>query len=305
MEHSNILAAAQATPVYLDRSRTIDKMCEIISQAAVQKAALLVFPEVFIPGYPDWTWVVPNYRGDILNNLYALLLENAVSVDKGHLDPICKSAKFARMWVIVGMNERNTEASNQSLCNSVAIIDNHGTIRHIHRKLIPTGGERLVWERGDGKDLKTVRNEFATVGSLICWENYMPLARQALYNQGMEVLAAPTWDKSDNWIQSMQHIAREGGTYVISACMTLKMSDIPERLGFREFYPGDRKWINNGRSCIVSPKGKILAGPVEEKEEIIYAEFEKSDIAGAKRLFDVAGHYYRPDVFDFRVKGPS
>jgi nitrilase len=171
--------------------------------------------------------------------------------------------------------------------------------------LIPTGGERLIWGHGDGRDIKAIAASFGTIGSLICWENYMPLARQALYDQGMEILAAPTWDKSDHWIQSMQHIAREGGTYVISCCMGLRLDDIPDETGFREFYPGDRDWINTGRSCIISPRGKILAGPVEEREEIIFAEFDRAEIAASKRLFDVAGHYSRPDVFHFTVNTAS
>jgi nitrilase len=133
----------------------------------------------------------------------------------------------------------------------------------------------------------------------------MPLARQALYDQGMEILTAPTWDKSDNWIQSMQHIAREGGTYVISCCMTLRLDDLPVEYGFRDFYPGDREWINAGKSCIISPKGKFLAGPVEEEETLLYAVFDKLETAAAKRLFDVAGHYSRPDVFSFSFHSAS
>ena len=295
------IAAAQASPVYLDREKTIHKVCGLIMEASSKSAKLIVFPEAFVPGYPDWTWVVPNYRGDVLNNLYSKLLENSVSVDRGRLDTICRAAKSGKIWVVLGVHERNSEASDKSLYNSVVMIDDNGFICHVHRKLIPTGGERMVWGQGQGDDLKVVSSSFASIGSLICWENYMPLARQALYNQGMEILAAPTWDKSDNWIQSMQHIAREGGTYVISSCMALRMDDIPDAMGFREFYPGDREWINTGRSCIISPKGKILAGPIEEKEEIIYADFDPEEIASAKRLFDAAGHYSRPDVFKFAV----
>ncbi len=295
------IAVAQTSPVYLNRDETIGKVCILIKEAAAKSTKLIVFPEALIPGYPDWTWVVPNYRGDVLNNLYSKLLDNAISIEKGHLDPVCKAARSGKIWVVVGVHERNAEASDKSLYNSVVMIDEGGVVRHVHRKLIPTGGERMIWGQGDGSDLKTLKSSFATIGSLICWENYMPLARQALYNQGMEILASPTWDKSDHWIQSMQHIAREGGTYVISCCMTLRMHDVPDELGFKEFYPAEREWINSGRSCIISPKGNILAGPVEEKEEVIYADFDSAEIAGAKRLFDAAGHYSRPDVFRFEI----
>ena len=143
------IAAAQASPVFLNKKSTIEKVCEWIGQASSEKAKLVVFPEVFVPGYPDWTWVVPNYRGDILNDLYAKLLENAVSVGYGDLEPICKAAKAGKIWVVVGVHERNTEASDKSIYNAVILIDDAGAIRNIHRKLIPTGGERLIWGNGD------------------------------------------------------------------------------------------------------------------------------------------------------------
>ena len=130
----------------------------------------------------------------------------------------------------------------------------------------------------------------------------MPLARLALYEQGTQILVAPTWDKSPNWLQSMQHNAREGGTFVISACMALKMEDIPDEFEFKKLYPEGREWINTGNSCIINPKGQILAGPLEAKEEILYAELNMSEIIEAKRMFDVAGHYSRPNVFDFSIR---
>ena len=130
----------------------------------------------------------------------------------------------------------------------------------------------------------------------------MPLARNAIYESGAQILAAPTWDKSPNWLQSMQHIAREGGLFVVSVCMALKMDDIPGDYGFKKLYPKDREWINTGNSCIISPNGKILAGPLEGEEGILYADLELDQIISAKRMFDAVGHYSRPDVFNFSLK---
>lgn len=130
----------------------------------------------------------------------------------------------------------------------------------------------------------------------------MPLARNAIYESGAQILAAPTWDKSQNWLQSMQHIAREGGVFVMSTCMALKMEDIPNEYNFKKLYPEGREWINTGNSCIIAPNGQILAGPLEAKEGILYADIDLNQIVAAKRMFDVVGHYARPDVFEFKLK---
>lgn len=130
----------------------------------------------------------------------------------------------------------------------------------------------------------------------------MPLARQAIYETGAQILAAPTWDKSPNWLQSMQHNAREGGLFVISTCMAIRMDDIPDAYEFKHLYPEGRAWINTGNSCIIDPKGQIIAGPLEAEEGILYADITLSTITEAKRMFDVVGHYSRPDVFNFSIK---
>jgi nitrilase len=200
------------------------------------------------------------------------------------------------------MHERNSETSGTSLYNSLLFINEKGNIAGKHRKLIPTGGERLIWAQGDGSTLRSYETQAGKIAGLICWENYMPLARNAAYESGAQILAAPTWDKSPNWLQSMQHIAREGGLFVISVCMALNMDDIPDQYEFKKLYPIDRKWINVGNSCIICPKGQILAGPLEAAEGILYADTDLNMITEAKRLFDVVGHYSRPDVFNFSVK---
>jgi len=299
MNNIKKVAAAQISPVFLNKKRTVEKACKAILEAGESGAELIVFPEAFISGYPDWVWLIPNSKGAALNELYAELVENAISVGDQSTEALCKAAKTAGINVIMGMHERNTESSNASLFNSLLFIDDQGLIMGKHRKLIPTGGERLIWAQGDGQTLRAYNTSVGKLAGLICWENFMPLARNAIYEEGAQILAAPTWDKSPNWQQSMQHIAREGGLFVISACMPLKIEDIPDRYDFKNLYPEGREWINVGNSCIIGPNGKLLAGPLEGKEAILYAEIDLKEIIHAKRMFDATGHYSRPDVFDF------
>jgi nitrilase len=295
------IAAAQLTPIFLNKEKTVDKACAAISEAGKNGAELVVFPEVFISGYPDWTWLIPNSKSSILNELYVELVQNAMTIPDESTKQLCQAAKSAGIHVVIGMHERNTEASNSSLYNTLLFIDDEGNIMGKHRKLLATGGERLIWAQGDGSTLPVFDTPFAKLGGLTCWENYMPLARNAMYEGGTQILAAPTWDKSENWLQSLKHIAREGGMYVVSCCMAMRMKDIPDRYEFKESYPEGREWINSGNSCIVNPKGEIITGPLEMKEEIIYAEVDLNLVTESKRMFDAAGHYARPDVFKFKV----
>ncbi len=305
-KHNTIrVAAAQVTPIFLDKTNTIKKACEVIIEAGKHGAKLIVFPEAFVSGYPDWVWLIPNNKGAILNKLYVELIDNSISVPDELTAQLCNAAKKAKVFVSIGINERNSEASNSTLYNSILSINSDGEIVGTHRKLMPTGGERLVYSQGDGSTLNVYKTEYGKVGGLICWENYMPLARQAVYNKGTQILITPTWDKSDNWLTSLKHIAREGGVFLINCCTPLRLADIPDKYEFKELYPEGRDWINTGNSCILNPKGEIIAGPVKEKEEIIYADIDLSQITEAKRLFDVAGHYSRLDVFEFKVKNDS
>ncbi|WP_228851774.1 carbon-nitrogen hydrolase family protein [Aegicerativicinus sediminis] len=299
------VAAAQLSPIFLDKEKTVKKACAAILEAGENGANLIVFPEAFIAGYPDWVWLIPNSKGADLNELYLKLVENAVSVPDDSTVKLCESAKTAGINVVIGMHERNVETSNASLFNSLLFINDKGTILGKHRKLIPTGGERLIWSQGDGRTLSSYNTSVGKIAGLICWENFMPLARNAIYELGTQILVSPTWDKSPNWIQTMQHVAREGGLFVISTCMALRKNDIPDEYGFKKLYPEDREWINVGNSSIIAPNGKILAGPLEAKEGILYADINLQDIIKAKRMFDVVGHYSRPDVFNFKVNKPN
>jgi nitrilase len=296
------IASAQLAPVFLNKEKTVEKACAAIHEAAANGSKLIVFPEAFISGYPDWVWLVPNSNGAELNQLYVDLVKNAVSIPDHTTNQLCEAAKDAGINVVIGIHERNSETSGSSLFNSMLFIGDNGKILGKHRKLVPTGGERLVWAQGDGSTLRSYNTSAGQIAGLICWENFMPLARHAIYEAGTQILACPTWDKSPNWLQSMQHNAREGGMFIVSSCMAMNMDDIPDSYDFKKRYPEGREWVNAGNSCIINPKGQIIAGPLEAEEGIIYADINLDQTIEAKRMFDVVGHYSRPEVFDFSVR---
>jgi len=292
-------AAAQLSPVFLNKAKTVDKAVKAILEAGENGAKLIVFPESFIAGYPDWVWSIPANQNEQLNELYVKLVENAVSIPDDTTEKLCKAAKAANINVVMGMNERNTETSNASLYNTILFINDKGIILGKHRKLIPTNCERLIWAQGNGSTLKAYDTSIGKIGGLICWENFMPLARNAIYEAGTQIYVAPTWDKGANWLGSMQHVAREGGLFVVSACMTLHIDDLPKEL--KKIYTTGKEWISTGNSCIINPKGEIIAGPLDAKEGLLYADINLQEIIAAKRRFDSVGHYARPDVFNFSI----
>jgi nitrilase len=296
------VAAVQATPVFLDREATIDKACELIAIAGREGARLIVFPEAFIPSYPEWVWGIPPGEQGLLNELYAELLSNSVTIPSDATDRLCEAARLANAYVVMGMSERNVEASGASLYNTLLYIDAQGEILGKHRKLVPTGGERLVWAQGDGSTLQVYDTPLGKLGGLICWENYMPLARYAMYAWGTQIYVAATWDRGQPWLSTLRHIAKEGRVYVIGCCIAMRKDDIPDRYSMKQKYYAEMdEWINIGDSAIVNPEGEFIAGPVRKQEEILYAEIDPRMMQGPKWMLDVAGHYARPDVFQLTV----
>jgi nitrilase len=296
------VAAAQAAPVFLDRAATVDKACALIAEAGRAGARLIAFPEAFIPTYPDWVWAVPPGEEGLLNELYAELLANAVTLPGPEAQRLCQAARQAQVHVVMGLSERNAEGSGASLYNTLLYIGAQGDILGKHRKLVPTGGERLVWAQGDGATLQVYDTPLGRLGGLICWENYMPLARYALYAWGVQLYVAATWDRGEPWLSTLRHIAKEGRLYVVGCGMALRKDDLPDRYAFKhKFYAHAGEWINVGDSAIVNPDGEFIAGPVREREEILYAEVDPRQMRGPKWMLDVAGHYARPDVFQLTV----
>jgi nitrilase len=210
------LAVVQAAPVFLNKAATVEKACAYIQQAAAAGASLVAFPESFIPAYPDWVWAVPPGEDGLLGELYAEFFEQSLEVPGPETLRLCQAAREAGVYVVLGFSERSPQISPASLYNSLLYIDPHGSILGVHRKLVPTGGERLVWAQGDGSTLQVYDTPLGKLGGLICWENYMPLARYALYAWGVQIYVAATWDRGEPWLATLRHIAREGRMYVLS-----------------------------------------------------------------------------------------
>ncbi len=286
------VAAVQATPVFLDRAATVEVAARHVVSA---NAELVVFPESFVPGYPDWVWRrSPMSDGD----WYARFVANAVRVEGTDLEPLRDAAHDAGTTVAVGVTERSR---SDTLYNTVVYIGATGEIVGRHRKLVPTGAERLVWGNGNDHLLTVIDVGGVTVGSLICWENYMPLARMAMYERGIDVLLAPTWDNSDEWVPTLRHIAKEGQIFVIGVTAFLRGCDVPRDLpDADEMYGGDDDFMSRGNTTIVAPGGEVLAGPLIGEAGVVSAELDLSRIAAGRRMFDPTGHYARPDVLSLR-----
>lgn len=297
------IAVIQESPVLLDRQKTIEKAVQLIEQAASAGAELIVFPEAYISGYPAWIWRLrPGSDWGTSEALHSRLLDSAVDIDAGNLKSLCDAAKRRKVSIVCGMNERDGQLSKATLYNTVVIIGAEGHILNRHRKLMPTNPERMVWGFGDGSGLNVVDTPAGRIGTLLCWENYMPLARYALYSQGVEVYVAPTYDSGNGWLGTMQHIAREGRCWVICSGVALTNDDIPTDFPDREsLYPATEEWINPGDSSVIAPGGDIIAGPMRKEKGILYAEVDSKRVGPAKRDLDITGHYSRPDIFTLNV----
>jgi nitrilase len=296
------IAVVQAAPVVLDREATVSKACELIAKAGRSGARLVVFPEAFIPTYPDWVWRIPPGQHRVLADIYAELLEQSVEIPGPVTEELSQAARRADVYVAMGLNERNANASNASLYNTLLYIGPEGHLVGKHQKLVPTAPERMVWAQGDGSTLEVYDTSLGKLSGLICWENYMPLARYSLYAWGVQIYLAPTWDNGEPWLSTLRHIAKEGRAYVIGCSMIMRKEDIPDRFDFKaKYYSEVGEWINKGDSAIVSPDGKFVAGPLNAEEGILYAELDPRQLRGSKWNLDVAGHYARPDVFSLTV----
>jgi nitrilase len=296
------IAVVQAAPVVLNREATVTKACGLIAEAGRSGARLVVFPEAFIPTYPDWVWRIPPGQHRVLADMYAELLEQSVEIPSPVTERLSQAARQAGVYVAMGLNERNAQASNASLYNTLLYIGPEGDLLGKHRKLVPTAPERMVWAQGDGSTLEVYDTSLGKLGGLICWENYMPLARYTLYAWGVQIYLAPTWDNGEPWLSTLRHIAKEGRAYVIGCSIAMRKQDIPDRFEFKaKYYSEVGEWINKGDSAVVSPDGKLVAGPLNAEEGILYAELDPRQMRGSKWNLDVAGHYARPDVFRLTV----
>lgn len=297
------VAVVQAAPVLFNREATIEKTCDLINQAAGRKAQLILFPEAFIPAYPRGLafGTVVGSRSPVGRRVWQRYWENTVEVPGPSTAALGAAAKKAKAYLAIGVIERDTQRNNSTLYCTLLYFGPDGRLLGKHQKLKPTGGERLIWGEGDGSTLTVIRTEIGNIGGLICWENYMPLARMAIYNKGVEFYLAPTADARDTWQATLRHIACEGRCFVLGCNQFVTKDMYPADLEGLDELDGLPDIICRGGSAIISPLGKVLAGPLLDEEGTLVADLNLSLIARSKFDFDVVGHYARPDVFQLSV----
>lgn len=294
-------SVVQLAPVFFDKKKTLEKIGQYIRKSAKEKSRIILFPEVIIPGYPRGLifGTAVGGRTPEGREMFLRYWENAIEVPGPETAQLAKWAREAKAYVVVGVTEKD-KVSDTLYC-TLLYFSPQGQLIHRHRKIKPTAAERILWGEGDGSDLNVIDTPFGKVGGLICWENYMPLARMTLYQQGLEVYMAPTADCRDSWQATLTHIACEGRCFVLGCNQYLT----------KEHYPADLKkkvvadspaLPSSGGSVIIGPLGKTLAGPLFGKEGVLTAEIDHREIIKAKMDFDVIGHYARPDVFGFTWK---
>jgi nitrilase len=303
VDGSTKVGVVQRPPVLLDRSASMTIAIEAVAEVAAAGARLVVFPETFIPGYPAWIWSLrPGGDYELSEDLHAKLLEASVDLTTDDLKPLRAAAAEHGVVVVCGIHEREGSFSRSTLYNTLVTIGADGSLLNRHRKLIPTNPERMVWGQGDASGLRVIDTDFGRLGGLICWENYMPLARYALYAQGVQIYVASTWDSGDTWLSSMRHIAAEGRCWVIGSGCALNSRDIPDTFPSRStLFTDPDAWINSGDSVVVAPGGQVVAGPLRDEYGILYFDLGADTSSSAHRTLDVAGHYGRPDVFSLTV----
>ncbi len=296
------IAVVQVPPVLFDRAATLARAVEAVDRAGEEGARLVVFPETYVGGYPVWIWRTKPADFALASELHRRLLESSVDLTADHLAPLRDAARRRNVTVVCGVQERDGEFSRTTLYNTVVTIGPDGTILNRHRKLVPTNPERMVWGMGDATGLRVVDTPAGRIGALICWENFMPLARFALYADGVELYIAPTWDQGDDWVASMCHIAREARAWVISGAICMQAKDLPADFPSRAaLYPDDEEWLNSGDAVVVDPRGAVVAGPMRRERGMLYAECDLGSVAVARRALDLSGHYARPDVFRLEI----
>jgi nitrilase len=299
------VACAQLEPVILDRDATIEKLAAGAAEIAARGARLAVFPEAFIPAYPSSTWAraLAGWAEEGAKEAFALLAREAVEIPGPAERRLGEIAREHELWLVTGVTERDP-ARPGTLYNSLLYHSPEGELALKHRKLVPTNHERLVWGPGDGGGLRALDTPIGRLGGLICWENYMPLARFALYESGVELYIAATADDGEAWQSTLVHIARESRAFVISPSHFQRASAYPDDFPLRKLLEG-HDVIGRGGSAVLAPDGSYLAGPLYDEEGVLYAELDPARLDAERQRFDAAGHYHRPDVLRLDVTTPT
>jgi nitrilase len=297
------VAVVQAAPILFDHDATLAKTCRLVAEASRQGARLILFPEAFIPAYPRGLafGTVVGGRTPEGRRTWEAYWRGAVEVPGPATEAIGEAARQAGAYVAVGVIERDRDFSGGTLYCTLLYVGPDGRLLGKHRKLKPTAGERLIWGEGDGSTLTVVPTEFGTVGGLICWENYMPMARMAMYAKGVGIYLAPTADARDSWQATLRHIACEGRCFVLGCNQFVTKAMYPADLVGVEDLADQPDVLCRGGSVIVGPLGDVLAGPLFGEEGILTADLDLGEIPRSRFDFDVVGHYARPDVFQLTV----
>ena len=301
------VAVIQAAPVLFNREASVEKACQLIQEAASQGAQILLFPEAFIPAYPRGLsfGMVVGSRSPEGRRTWQGYWDNAVELPGPQTEALRKAVRQAGVYLAIGVIERDTEFSQGTLYCTLAYFGPDGKLIGKHRKLKPTGAERLIWGEGDGSTLTVLDTKFGKIGGLICWENYMPLARMAMYGKGVELYLAPTADARETWQPTLRHIACEGRCFVLGCNQFVTKDMYPDTLEGISELDTQPEVMCRGGSVIISPFGDVLAGPLYDQEGILHAELDMGEIIRGKVDFDVVGHYARPDVFQLIVNEKS
>lgn len=296
------VAVVQAGSVPFDTEACVDKAVRLTADAAATGAKVVLFPEAFIAGYPKGLsyGLVVGARDPVGREEFRLYLDAAIEVPGIHTLRLGEAAAAAGVYLVIGVIEREL---GTCYC-TVLFFGPDGSLLGKHRKLMPTALERMIWGFGDGSTLTVVDSPYGRIGSVICWENYMPMLRMAMYAKNVALYCAPTADDRDTWLSSMRHVALEGRCFVLSACQFLRRKDFPDTVRVSLGESPDAVLMRGG-SAIIGPLGNVLAGPNFEGETILTAELDLGDIGRGKFDFDVAGHYSRPDVFRLIVNEAS
>jgi len=297
------VAVIQAAPVFFDRDATVAKIGALTAEAASNKARLILFPEAFIPAYPRGLsfGAVVGSRTPDGRRLWARYWANSVPVPGPTTEALGGMARRARAYLAVGVIEQEAEFGRGTLYCTLLYFGPDGALLGKHRKLMPTAAERVIWGQGDGSTLTVLDTEIGRIGGLICWENYMPLARMALYAKGVQIYLAPTADARETWQGTLRHIACEGRCFVLGCNQFVAKSHLPASLEGPEELADAPEILCRGGSAIISPLGDVIAGPLYDREGILYADLDLEQVVEGKFDFDVAGHYARPDVFRLAV----
>jgi len=297
------VAVVQASPVLFNRDATIEKTCRLILETAEKDVKLILFPEAFIPAYPRGLsfGAVVGSRSSAGRRTWQRYWENAVDVPGPAVEIIGEAVREAGVYLAIGVIERDTQFSQGTLYCTLLYFGPDGKLLGKHRKLKPTGSERLIWGEGDGSTLTVLETELGKIGGLICWENYMPLARMAMYSKGVELYLAPTADARDSWQSTLRHIACEGRCFVLGCNQFVTKEMYPDDLEGLDELDEHPDVICRGGSAIISPFGEVLAGPLYDQEGTLFADIDLAEVARGKFDFDVVGHYARPDIFQLVV----